>query len=162
MAKVNEKQENRIIIKNSIFSIGFKGAEYLLSFFTAPLMLSCLGVSKYGVFTSALSIVSWIYYFDFGIGSGLRNKVTESIVNKDYDTAKKSTTVAYIIVSIIAIVAFFLVFIFSFFVDIDKLLNAQLTDESLNFILVVAFLLACINFVLSLSVNLFDTKKFCR
>lgn len=154
MAKINEKKENKIIIKNSLFSIGFKGAEYLLSFFTAPLMLSCLGVSKYGVFTSALSIVSWIYYFDFGIGSGLRNKVTESLVNKDYETAKKSTTVAYIIVSIISIIAFLGVFIFSFFFDMDKLLNAQLNDENLNFILVIAFMLACVNFVLSLATNL--------
>lgn len=154
MAKINEKKENKIIIKNSLFSIGFKGAEYLLSFFTAPLMLSCLGVSKYGVFTSALSIVSWIYYFDFGIGSGLRNKVTESLVNKDYETAKKSTTVAYIIVSIISIIAFLGVLIFSFFFDMDKLLNAQLNDENLNFILVIAFMLACVNFVLSLATNL--------
>ena len=154
MEKVNEKKENRIIIKNALFSIGFKGAEYLLSFFTAPLMLSCLGVSKYGVFTSALSIVSWIYYFDFGIGSGLRNKVTESLVNKDYETAKKSTTVAYVIVSIIAIIAFLGVLIFSLFFNMDKLLNAQLKDENLNFILVIAFVLACINFVLSLATNL--------
>ena len=85
MGKINAKEENRIIIRNSMWSIGFKGAEYLLTFLTTPLLLRCLGISKYGVYTSALSLVSWIYYFDFGIGSGLRNKITESIVKEDYD-----------------------------------------------------------------------------
>lgn len=154
MAKVNEGEQNKVIIKNSILSVCFKGAEYLLSFFTAPLMLNCLGVSKYGVYTSALSIISWIYYFDFGIGNGLRNKVAEAIVKKDYETAKNSTTVAYVIVSIISIIAFCSVLLFSFFVDIDKLLNAKLTDENLNFIMIIAFLLACINFVLTLATNM--------
>lgn len=154
MAKVNEGEQNKVIIKNSILSVCFKGVEYLLSFFTAPLMLKCLGVSKYGVYTSALSIISWIYYFDFGIGNGLRNKVAEAMVKKDYETAKNSTTVAYVIVSIISIIAFFSVLLFSFFVDIDKLLNAKLTDENLNFIMIIAFLLACINFVLTLATNM--------
>lgn len=153
MTTVNEKKENKAIIKNSILSVGFKGAEYLLSFFTAPLMLACLGVSKYGIYTSALSIISWIYYFDFGIGNGLRNKVTESVVRKDYETARNSTTVAYLIVSIISIVAFVFVCVLFLFVDADKLMNANLTDESLNLIMVIAFLLACINFVLTLATN---------
>ena len=154
MTKINEGEQNKVIIKNSVLSVGFKGAEYLLSFFTAPLMLSCLGVSKYGVYTSALSIISWIYYFDFGIGNGLRNRITEAIVKKDYETEKKSTTVAYVIVSIISIIAFCFMLIFSIFVDIDKLLNANLTDENLNFIMIIAFLLACVNFVLTLATNM--------
>lgn len=154
MEKINEKKENKVIVKNSILSVGFKGAEYLLSFFTAPLMLNCLGVSKYGIYVSALSIISWIYYFDFGIGNGLRNKVTESLVRKDYVTARNSTTVAYLIVSIISIVAFACVCVFFLFVDADKLMNANLADESLNLIMVVAFLLACINFVLTLATSL--------
>jgi O-antigen/teichoic acid export membrane protein len=159
MTKINEDEENKVIIKNSILSVCFKGAEYLLSFFTAPLMLQCLGVSKYGVYTSALSIISWIYYFDFGIGNGLRNKVAEAIVKKDYETAKNSTTVAYVIVSIVSIIAFCTVFIFSYFVNIDKLLNANLTDENLNFIMIIAFLLACINFVLTLATNMLYAIK---
>lgn len=159
MKKVNEKEENKIIIKNSIFSVVFKGLEYFLSFFTAPIMLSCLGDAKYGVYVSALSIVSWIYYFDFGIGSGLRNRVTESIARDDYETAQKSTTVAYVIVSIIAVIAFFGVLIFSLFCNVDTLLNAQLEDESLNFIIVIAFLLACVNFTLSLSTNMLYAIK---
>ena len=153
MNSINEKEQNSIIKRNGLLSIIFKGCEYLLSFFTTPVLLSILGDSKFGVYTSALSLVSWIYYFDFGIGSGLRNKVSESVVKNDYDTAHKSINVAYIIVSIISIAAFLIFLVCSFFIDFNTALNAQLTDENLNTILIIAILFACINFVMSLSSN---------
>lgn len=154
MGQIDEREENKIILRNSIWSIGFKIVEYVLTFLTTPLLLKCLGVEKYGIYTSALSVVSWIYYFDFGIGSGLRNKLTQSIVKKDYETSKKSITIAYVIVSLVSIIAFSMMLIFSFFVDFDSILNAYLTDENLNMILIIAIFLACVNFVISLSINI--------
>ena len=154
MNKVNERKQNSIIIKNSVFSIGFKGLSYILSFLTTPLLLNCLGEVKYGIYTTALSLVSWIYYFDFGIGSGLRNKVTKALIDEDRETVQKSVNAAYFIISLISLLAFTLVLIASFFLDFDEILHAGLTDESLNVILLVAILFACINFVLSLSKNI--------
>lgn len=154
MNKVNERKQNGIIIKNSIFSIGFKGLSYFLSFLTTPLLLTCLGDVKYGIYTTALSLVSWIYYFDFGIGSGLRNKVTEAVINGDQETVQKSVNAAYFIISLISLLAFMLVLVASFFLDFNEILHAGLTDESLNVILLVAILFACINFILSLSKNI--------
>lgn len=152
--KINTKEQNFIIKKNAIASVLFKGIEYLLSFFTTPILLSCLGNYKYGVYTTALSFVSWIYYFDFGIGSGLRNKVSESIIGDDYETAHSCVNVAYVLVSIISIIAFLIILGVSTFFNFDAILNAHLTDENLNFILVIACLLACINFVLTLATNI--------
>lgn len=158
--QINTSEQNQIIKHNAKLSIIFKGLEYLLSFLTTPVLLSCLGDYKYGVYTTALSIVSWIYYFDFGIGSGLRNRVSESIVKDDYDTAHNSINVAYILVSAISIFAFLLVLILSFVFDFDILLNAGLKDENLNFIITVAIFLACLNFILSLSTSvLYSLQK---
>ena len=67
MSKVDEKKQNRIILQNSVFSVGFKALSYLLAFLTTPLLLKCLGETNYGIYTTTLSLVSWIYYFDFGI-----------------------------------------------------------------------------------------------
>lgn len=153
-SSIDCKEQNSIIKKNAIASIIFKVMEYLLAFFTTPILLSCLGDYKFGVYTTALSFVSWIYYFDFGIGSGLRNKVSESIVMGDFGTAHKSINVAYVLVSLISIAAFLLVVVLSIFLDFDSLLNARLTDENLNFILVIAIFIACLNFVLTLSTNI--------
>ncbi len=154
MSRVDEKKQNRIILKNSVLSVGFKGLSYVLAFLTTPLLLSCLGDTKYGIYSTALSLVSWIYYFDFGIGSGLRNRVTESLVKGDNNTAQKSVNAAYAIISGISLIAFALVFVLSFCFDFDRVLNAGLTDENLNTILVLAILIACVNFVISISKNL--------
>lgn len=154
MSKVDERKQNRIILKNSAFSVGFKALSYLLAFLTTPLLLKCLGETKYGIYTTALSLVSWIYYFDFGIGSGLRNRVTETLVRGEDEKARKSVSAAYVIISAISFAAFVIVFLLSLFLDFDKVLNAGLQGESLNLILVLAVLLACVNFVMSISKNL--------
>ena len=57
---IDDKKQNMIIKKNAYMSVIFKGMEYLLAFFTTPVLLSCLGDYKYGVYTTALSFVSWI------------------------------------------------------------------------------------------------------
>lgn len=105
---LDREKQNSIIKRNATMSIVFKIMEYMLAFLTTPVLLSCLGDYKYGIYTTALSLVSWIYYFDFGIGSGLRNKVSEAIIQDDYKSAKKYINVAYIVISAIAIIAFFL------------------------------------------------------
>lgn len=154
MSKVDEKKQNRIILQNSAFSVGFKALSYLLAFLTTPLLLQSLGETNYGIYTTTLSLVSWIYYFDFGIGSGLRNRVTESLVKGENEAARKSVSAAYVIISEISLAVFAIVFLLSLFLDFDKVLNAGLHGENLNVILVLAILLACINFVMSISKNL--------
>ena len=70
-------------------SLFYKVAGSLLGFISAPLALDCLGESKYGIYISVLSIISWIYYFDLGVGNGLRNRLAANLANDEYDKAKK-------------------------------------------------------------------------
>ena len=141
-AKLDSVQQNRIIKRNAVASIVCKGLEYCLTFFTTPVLLYILGEYKYGVYTTALSIISWIYYFDFGIGNGVRNSVAEAIAVEDHDVARKYISVAYVLLSCISIVAFLSILGLSFAFNFDKLLNAKLLDENLNIIIVVASCLA--------------------
>lgn len=48
-------------------------------------------------------MLSWIYYSDLGIGSGLRNKLLVSLAKKDMDAVKGYITVAYILLTIISV-----------------------------------------------------------
>ena len=150
---LDEKQQDSVIKKNAFVSIIFKGMVYLLSFFTTPLVLSCLGDYKYGVFATTFSMISWIYYFDFGIGSGLKNKLAECLTLGDYTKARNYVNVSYILVSLISITAFVIVFIITFFFDFERVLNIDLSDENLSLIILIAVFLACVNFVLTLGIN---------
>lgn len=60
----------------------------LFSFASAPLLLNCLGQEKNGVWVTLGSMISWIYYSDLGIGSGLRNKLSVSLTDKNLKDAK--------------------------------------------------------------------------
>lgn len=150
---MDEKYEDKIIIKNSIVSVGVKIVEYFLSFISGPLLLGCLGDVKYGIYASVFSLISWIYYFDFGVGNGMRNKVTEYATKENNKKATKTVSTAYVLVSIISIIIFLIVVIAMALIDSETLLNASIPDEELNQILIIAVLIACINFVISLSFN---------
>lgn len=61
----------------------FKALAMFVSFLYVPLMISYLGQERYGVWATLLSILSWVVFFDMGIGNGLRNKVTEALAKGD-------------------------------------------------------------------------------
>lgn len=148
------KYKGNVILKNSTLSLGYKGISMILSLISSPLLLNILGNYKYGVYTSALSIVSWIYYFDLGIGNGLRFKVTEFISKSDYDSARKTVTVSYIMVSVVMMFLVIIIGILSLFFDTTSFFGIEIKSENLNVILLISIILASINFVFSLVNNI--------
>lgn len=150
---------SRKIYKNSAVSVVCKGISAILSFISSPLILQCLGESKYGVWASLLSLVSWIYYFDLGIGAGLRIRLSESLAKEDIDGAQKYISTAYIIISRISLVAFAVAFIVTRVINLPAALNIKNFDENINMIFLVAILFVCINFVLSLINNVFYANQ---
>lgn len=79
---------NKRIIKNIGISIIMKPISMLLTFIYTPLFLAYLGDEKYGVWAIIMNVVSWINYFDIGIGNGLRNRLAESVAKNDNMGAK--------------------------------------------------------------------------
>jgi len=96
-----------------ILAFVLKGISIGLSFMIVPLFLNTLGNEKYGVWVTMLSIASWISLMDIGIGNGLRNKLTTSLAEGNYDDAKEYITTAYfslcVIVCVILVLAIFLI-----------------------------------------------------
>lgn len=140
----------KVMVTNSILSVASKGISMVFSLITAPLMLNLLGTEKYGVWATVLSLVSWIYTFDLGIGNGLRNKLAECLALDKNNDARKYLGISYFLLGVASLIIFFLIVIFINFVDINAILNIYLQDESLKWIIVAAVLFACINFVASL------------
>lgn len=148
------KYKGNVIAKNSVLSLIYKGISMGLSLISAPLLLEVLGNYKYGIYSSALSIVSWIYYFDLGIGNGLRFKLTGYLAKKEDEAAKKTVTVAYVLVSIIMLLAVIVVIFFLHFFDVGIFFKIKSSDENINNILIISFILAAVNFVLALVNNI--------
>ena len=136
------------LAKSSIASLGFKAVGMLLSVIISPLILEILGEYKYGVWASVLSLTSWIYTFDLGIGSSIKNKVSASLVKEDYEAARAYISISYMLTAVISIICFLVIFILLQIFDFRKMLGFEELDESINNVIFVAFGLICINFVL--------------
>lgn len=144
---------NKNIKRNSILSVIYKIISMLLSFVSAPLLLHCLGVEKYGIWTIIGSVIAWIYYSDLGIGSGLRNKLSISIAENNPEKSRSLVSLSYVLVTIALSVLLILAIIIVESLDVSTILNIQSSDENIKLCIIVFATFACINFVLSLVNN---------
>ena len=153
MQKEKPNYRNKTIYRNSVWSLIFKLGSLLISFMTAPMLLNLLGETKYGAWVTMLSLISWIYYCDVGIGGSMRNKITMSIAEEDYARARKFVSVSYASIGLISMGVFVAFFFLSRIIDICGFFEIQVSGEDMNLCLTVAVLYACVNFTISLVNN---------
>jgi O-antigen/teichoic acid export membrane protein len=137
--------------KNIVFSFGLKIISVLVSFALVPLSLHYLGIEEYGIWLTLSSILGWLGYFDIGLGNGLRNKLTECLVKKNFELGRiyVSTTYASVILIFVGILIVFLsVNPFLYWVKIINT-SESLSNELNNLVFVVVFFLI-IRFILEL------------
>lgn len=134
--------------RSSVKNVIAKPISMVLVLLYTPLLLAYLGDEKYGLWSTMISIINWINYFDVGIGHGLRNTLSKLLSERDYEGAKKSVSTSYIILTIIALILLLMSIIIVVFIDWSTLLNTKI---HIRLPLLICFVFICINFVLSLS-----------
>jgi len=132
-------------------SLIFKLLAALSFFILIPVLIDYLGREKYGVWSTLLSISSWVVIFDFGIGNGLRNKVSESIAKNKWRKAQEFVSTSY---CIIGVVMFFLLIIstqLSSYVPWERVFNTSLISSGdIRLIVNITLIFVLTNFFLSL------------
>lgn len=114
-------------------------------------VLSYLGDEKYGIWATILSILSWIAYFDIGIGNGLRNKLTEAIVKREEEKGVCLVSSAYAIITMIMTAAFIILSMAVLFIDWKWVFGTK--QEGLKELLLVSIFFVCLNFIFSICKN---------
>ena len=137
--------------KNIAASFVIKGLSLLISLLLVPLTLNYLNPTKYGIWITLYSIVSWFSFFDIGLGNGLRNKLAESIAKGEKNQAKIYVSTTYAILSIITFGLFIIFIIVNYLIDWSVILNApaELKTE-LSYLALIVFGFFCLKFVLQL------------
>ena len=107
LSKLFKTKEER----SGLISALLKPVGMVLSLIYTPMLLHYLGSEKYGLWATILSVISWINYFDVGIGNGLRNTVTANIEAGEYAEAKKNVSTAYVILSGVSFVILYFIFL---------------------------------------------------
>lgn len=138
--------------RNSFVSGVCKPLSMVVSYIYIPIVLNYLGIEKYGVWSTILTILSWITYFDIGIGNGLRNRLAESIA-ENRNNGKKLVSSAYAFISVVMILLIVVFSIFAHFINWNRLLGVANIDENLRLIVVLAVVFVALNFILSVCKN---------
>lgn len=144
----------RNVAKHMLLSGICKPLSILISYIYVPIVLNYLGAEKYGVWSTILSILSWISYFDIGIGNGLRNKLTESIAKKETERSRQLVSSAYAITAGIMVVVVIVFGSISSRLNWESVFGVYGFDENLSRIVSISFFFVVVNFVLSICKNI--------
>lgn len=94
-----DSQRSKNIQSNVFYSFGIKGGSIVIGFLLVPMTINYVGTVQYGIWLTISSVMTWILYFDIGLGSGLRNKLTFSLAHNQYLEAKIYVSTTYAAIS---------------------------------------------------------------
>lgn len=145
----NERTRNYLRqIKGSVI---YKAISMVASFCAIPLMIDYLGQEQFGVWSTLLTIMSWIIFFDLGIGNGLRNKVAEALAKNDSVEAAHYVSSGYGLVGVIALILWAIITNASFFIPWQIVFNSQaIPEETLRITVQISAFFILLNFWIGL------------
>lgn len=137
--------------KNVIILFFLNGFNFLFTILIVPLTLKYLGALEYGIWLTLSSLLVWLSYLDFGIGNGLRNKLSEALANGKNETGKAFVSTAYAVFSLSLLILWIIFFVIYGFINWSKVLNSPgyMNNEIKKLVLVV-FVLVSLQFLLKL------------
>lgn len=156
IADIDGRVRTRIVGLHISLSFLYRALAIGLSFLLVPLTIDYLDVTRYGIWMTLLSVMSWVSFFDIGLGHGLRNKLAESLAVDKIELAKVYASTGFVTVCFIAF--FILVILFSVvpFLDFTRIFNTDsLTNREISGLVLIVGFFFILNFVFSLSGSLF-------
>lgn len=155
MSVAVSKERTRNYVRQIKGSVVCRAVAMLASFLTIPLMIRYLGQEQFGVWSTLLSVISWIVFFDLGIGNGMRNKVAESLAKNANDEAAKYIASGYSLIGLVSLALWLGVTAGSYFIPWQVVFNTQaISEETLRHTVQIAVFFIALNFWISLVVAL--------
>jgi O-antigen/teichoic acid export membrane protein len=111
-AEGRSAERYRRIAWSTVLGAVGKAVAMAVSFITVPLMITYLGVERYGLWLTVGSIVAVLGPLDLGIGYGLLNTVAEAHGRDDQAAARRAVSTALLLVSAIAFFAALVLLLF--------------------------------------------------
>lgn len=142
---------SQMVVKNAAGSFIIKAGSMIIDFIKVPIYLTFLDSAHYGVYLTIASIVAWTHQFDFGLGTGLRYKLTQAISLGNEERGKQLVSTAYISMSAIMLLLLLLGIPIFLCLDWSSILNCDFIDAK-TLVLCVVMVLAVfvVQFVLEL------------
>lgn len=95
---------NKSFLRVTFYNYIFTGIYILVTFIAVPITLKYLGTERYGVWQTIMTLIGFVGLTNFGIGNGLRNRVTEYLTANENLKLKKVISSAYITIGGVALI----------------------------------------------------------
>jgi O-antigen/teichoic acid export membrane protein len=99
-------------------------------FITTPLLVNHLGYEVYGIWSTLFTIVSWIIFFDLGVGNSLRNKVAGALLKGNHAEARDFISSAYVVISLWVALIIVIAIPISLIISWQEVFNTKLVEEA--------------------------------
>lgn len=116
--------------RNTVWIFIIRYSSYLIELVKVPILLSYLDNERYGIWLTIVSIVMWTHQFDFGLGTGLRYKFTESLTLGTKERGKALISTAYVSMTVIMLGVFVILVPICAFINWNDVLNAISLSKS--------------------------------
>lgn len=146
-----EDQRSDKILKNVLLSFGVKAGSIVVGLLLVPLTINYINPVQYGIWLTISSVVSWMSFFDIGMGNGLRNKLAAAIALEQYDKAKKYVSTTYATLALISAALLLLLFLVNPLFDWRSILSIPASmAENMQSLVLIVFSAFCCQFVIQL------------
>lgn len=136
------------IIKNIINLLLIRVGSIAIGFILVPLTINYISPTEYGFWLTISSMVSWLSFFDIGLGNGMRNKVSESYTNQNFIEARTYISTTYAILGLISLMIVLISIIIIQYVDFRILFNVMTIDDStVKISIIIVIISFCLQFI---------------
>lgn len=141
----------KIVLINILQSSIVKILNVGLSIITVPITLEYLNKSIYGLWLTIYSVMTWLMFFDGGLGSGLKIKFTQAKADNDFEKIKYFVSTSYFILAFSSFIILFLFYFINPFINWHQLFNID-SDQipKLNSFIFIFFSLFVLQFIFRL------------
>ena len=152
---LNEGSSRTIMAKkNIIISFILKGISILISLQVVPITIHYVNSTRYGIWLTLSSLVSWLSFFDIGLTHGFRNRFAESKALGNIEQARVYVSTTYAVLFILFIAFSCLMILLNTFLNWSDLLNInQMYSKELNHV----FLIVAVFFGINIVASVFTT-----
>lgn len=144
----NPDERTRKMNRNSAYSIVVRFAGILISLLLIPYTLDYLNPYEYGIWITLNSILTWINYFDIGLGNGLRNKLGQAIASKNLKLGKIYVSTTFALLFFIVLILSCGIIIINNYIDWNDILNTETKIDGLNKLVNIVLICMCLSFIL--------------
>lgn len=136
------------LYKDMIFSFLGRGGSIAATLVMVPLTIDYVNPTRYGIWITLSTIISWFTFFDMGFGNGLKNKLAEALARKDFTVARKYVSTTYVFLACVAFLLLCVLLSANLLVDWARIFKSpQEYSGELRLVTMFMFAVFCVQFV---------------